>query len=186
MLGASLMLTTVAVVVLGAHSYSNKAARLAADYRNVSYVIDGAHVELRDGVAVSSAAPGAAAKVTTQYFGNELHTDLDGDGDEDVAFIVTQELSGSATLYYAVAALATPEGYVGSDGYLLGDRIAPQQTDRSPNARHRYVVVYNYLDRAPGEPMATQPSVGRSVYLKLDPERRQWGIVEPDFEGESR
>ena len=34
--------------------------------------------------------------------------------------------------------------------------------------------------------MTEQPSVGKSVYLKLDSATMQWGIVEPDFEGESR
>lgn len=33
--------------------------------------------------------------------------------------------------------------------------------------------------------MTARPSVGKSVYLKLDANMR-WGIVEPDFEGESR
>jgi hypothetical protein len=41
-------------------------------------------------------------------------------------------------------------------------------------------------DRAPNEPMTAQPHVGKSVYLKLDLETTQWGIVAPDFEGESR
>lgn len=34
--------------------------------------------------------------------------------------------------------------------------------------------------------MTAQPSVGKSAYLKLNPSTMQWGIVEPDFEGESR
>jgi hypothetical protein len=84
-----------------------------------------------------------------------------------------------------VAALNTEDGYVGSDGYLLGDRVAPQSTNISQNPRHKNVVVFNYADRFPGEPMSTLPSVGKSVYLKIVPETRQWAIVEPDFEGES-
>jgi hypothetical protein len=112
-------------------------------------------------------------------------TDLDGDGNDDVAFIVTQETGGSGVFYYAVAALNTENGYVGTDGYLLGDRIAPQSTTVSPNPRHKNVVVFNYADREVGEPMTTQPSVGQSVYLKVDIDSMRWGIVEPDFEGES-
>ena len=75
---------------------------------------------------------------------------------------------------------------MGSDGYLLGDRIAPQTIEVSPNPRHKDVIVVNYADRAPGEPMSSQPSIGKSAYLKLDIESMMWGIVEPDFEGESR
>ena len=129
--------------------------------------------------------PGSASKIVTRYFGNELRTDLDGDGDEDVAFVITQETGGSGTFYYAVAALTTDDGCLGSDGYLLGDRIALQSTDLSPNSRHKNVVVFNYGDRAAGESVSAQPTVGNSVYLKLVPETMRWAIVEPDFEGES-
>ncbi len=166
--------------------YEQKQAYAAADYKDAEYFIDGARVRLKDGVAETEAAPGSASKIVTRYFGNELKTDLDGDGREDVAFLLTQEGGGSGTFFYAVAALNTERGYVGSDGYLLGDRIAPQSTNVSQNPRHKYVVVFNYAERAPGEPMTTRPSFGKSAYLKLDVASMMWGIVEPDFEGESR
>lgn len=161
-------------------------AATVADHKNISYTIDGKPIKLENGVAETEATPGSASKITTRYFGNELEIDLDGDGLKDVAFILTQNRGSSGTFFYAVAARNTGNGYVGSDGYLLGDRIAPQSTDVSQNPRHKYVVVFNYADRAPGEPMTASPSVGKSVYLKLNPATMQWGIVEPDFEGESR
>lgn len=157
---------------------------VAPDHKNITYLIEGERVKLIDGYAEAEAAPGSASKIVTRYFGNELKTDLDGDGLEDVAFILTQERGGSGTFYYAVAARNTAQGFVGSDGYLLGDRIAPQNTNVSQNPRHKYVVVFNYADRAAGEPMTTAPSVGKSVYLKLSPTTMQWGIVVHDFEGE--
>jgi hypothetical protein len=85
-----------------------------------------------------------------------------------------------------VAALNKESGFVGSDGYLLGDRIAPQTTEASQNPKHKNVIVVNYADRAQGEPMTARPSVGKSAYLKLDVPRMQWAIVVADFEGESR
>lgn len=163
-----------------------KQSPAAADPKNAEYVIEGERIRLANGVAEAEGAPGSSSKIVTRYFGNELMTDLDGDGRDDAAFILTQERGGSGTFYYAVAARNTREGYVGSDGYLLGDRIAPQSTNVSPNPRHKHVVVFNYADRLPGEPMTARPSVGKSVYLKLNPASMQWGIVEPDFEGESR
>ena len=51
--------------------------------------------------------------------------------------------------------------------------------------KHKNVIVVNYADRAPGEPFTTQPSVGKSIWLKLDPQSRQWGTVEQNFEGEA-
>lgn len=163
----------------------NETQDALTDYKNISYLIEGEAVQLRDGSSVVEIMPGAATKIITSYFGNALFTDLDGDGDEDVTFILTQEAGGSGVFYYAVAALNTENGYVGSDGYFLGDRIAPQATTLSPNPRHKYVVVFNYAERAPEDPMSTQPSVGKSVYLKIVPETMRWGIVEPNFEGES-
>lgn len=155
------------------------------DYKNISYMIEGELVQLTNGYSETDILPNSATKVITRYFGNELITDLDNDGDDDVAFIITQETSGSGVFYYVVAALYTESGYVGSDGYLLGDRIAPQSSNVSQNPRHKNVVVFNYAERTQDEPMSVQPSEGRSVYLKLSPETMQWGIVEPDFEGES-
>ena len=157
-----------------------------ADYKKAEYRIEGIPVRLKDGAAETEAVPGSASKIITRYFGNEYRTDLNNDGREDVVFLLTQETGGSGLFYYVVAALNTERGYVGSDGYLLGDRIAPQTINMSPNPRHKNVIVANYADRAVGEAMTTQPSVGKSAYLKLDVSSMQWGIVEPDFEGESR
>jgi hypothetical protein len=158
----------------------------SADYKNSTYTIEGREVTLKNGIAEIEAAPGSASKITTRYFGNELRTDLNGDRREDVVFLLTQSGGGSGTFYYAVAALNAGEGYIGSDGYLLGDRIAPQTTEMSQNPQHKNVIVVNYADHASGEPMIAQPSVGKSVYLKLDATSMQWGIVAADFEGESR
>ncbi len=141
------------------------------NYKTISYDIDGRKVML--------------GTEGTTYFGNELRTDLNNDGKEDVVFLITHQPGGSGTFFYVVAALATKDGYIGSDGYLLGDRIAPQTTNLSQNPQQKNVVVVNFADRNPGEPMTTSPSLGKSAYLKLDVESMQWGIVVPDFEGEA-
>ncbi len=184
------VVVAVVLVVGGVYLFGSSArdgeSAGAIDPRNAEYLVEGQSVRLENGVAETAAAPGSASKTITRYFGNELKTDLDGDGREDVAFILTQEGGGSGTFFYAVAALNTEEGYVGSDAYFLGDRIAPQSTNTSANPRHERVIVFNYADRAEGEVMTTQPSVGKSVYLKLDPVSMRWGVVEPDFAGESR
>lgn len=188
LLGGAVLVVLVAIIVwaFNAYIYNEKQPHSGTSYQNAEFVIEGKRIRLINGFSETEEVPGSAAKVVTRYFGNELVTDLDGDGRDDVAFVITQERGGSGTLFYAVAALNTERGYIGSDGYFLGDRIAPQSTTVSPNPRHVRVVVFNYADRSPGEPMATPPSVGNSAYLKLDPESMQWGIVQPDFEGEAR
>lgn len=153
----------------------------AADHKNAEYSIGGRTVTLVDGVSVQESAPGSAATIVTRYFGNEVSHDFDGDGQQDVVFLLTQETGGSGTFYYVVAALATDRGYAGSQGLLLGDRIAPQTTEVRPGG----IVVVNYADRAPGEPFTTPPSIGKSIWLKLDTKTLQFGEVVQDFEGEA-
>jgi len=179
------VLLLVGFFALNSYIYNEKQADTASGYKNAEYMIDGQRVKLEDGVAETEAAPGSASKITTRYFGNELKIDLNDDDRDDVVFLLTKEAGGSGTFFYVVAALNTEDGYIGSDGYFLGDRIAPQTTEMSQNPRHKDVVVVNYMDRAQGEPMSAQPSVGKSAYLKLDIQSMQWGIVEPDFEGEA-
>ncbi len=182
------------VVVIAATSFllfnsfadKERQPAVSADYKNIEYVIEGERVKLENGVAQEESAPGSASKIITRYFGSDLRIDLNDDGEEDAVFILTQETGGSGVFYYAVAALDAGKGYAGSDGYFLGDRIAPQTIESSPNPRHKNVIVVNYAERAAGEPMTAEPSVGKSIYLKLDPASMRWGIVVPDFEGEAR
>ena len=189
----SVGMVIVAVVVFTGGCSSNsgsqpqgQAAAPPTDYRNAEYIIGDQRIKLADGLAEAAPSPGSASRVVTRYFGNELTTDLNGDGREDVVFVLTQQRGGSGTFFYAVAALNTKAGYLGSDGYLLGDRIAPQAIEVSRKPRHKNVIVVHYGDRGPGEPMTAQPSVGKSVYLKLNADTVRWGVVVPDFEGESR
>jgi len=146
---------------------------LGADVGNATYSIDGSPVTLVNGVSITDAAPGSASKITTRYFGNEVDADLNGDGRPDAAFILTEDTGGSGTFYYAVAALNTASGYVGSQGVLLGDRIAPQATVMGTST----TIIFNYADRNPGESFATPPSVGKSVALKLNPATMQLAPV---------
>lgn len=192
-MGRAIVFTVLIVVLalvavfhaLNSYIYEEKQATAADDYRDAEYIINGERVLLVDGVSIVEAAPGSSSQIVTRYFGNEVVADLDGDGREDVAFILTQDTGGSGTFYYIVAALNTDRGFVGSEAVLLGDRIAPQTTELSRNPNHTGVIVVNYADRAPGEPMTAQPSVGKSLYLKLDAQSMQFGIVDNAFEGEA-
>jgi heat shock protein HslJ len=121
----------------------------AENEKQARYTIDGVSLALDD---------------SFRYFGNEVRKDLNGDGREDLAFLVTHQPGGTGTFYYVVAALNTAKGYVGSKGYLLGDRIAPQTTESGPDA----TIIVNFADRKPDEPFTAQPSVGKSARLMFD------------------
>ncbi len=161
------------------------------DAKNSSFTVEDAPVTLVNGVSEVGLASIPGAKITTRYFGNEIKHDLDNDGREDAVFLVTQDGGGSGTFFYVVAVLNTVHGYLGSNSYPLGDRIAPQSVtiDEGATAQGTMrdnVIVVNYAVRKLNEPMTATPSVGKSVWIKLDPETMQFGEVAQNFEGESR
>lgn len=131
-------------------------------YQDATYLIEGQPVTLVNGLSEIEAAPGSATKITTRYFGNEAFGDLNGDGLDDVAFLLTQTTGGTGTFFYVVVALQTETGYQGTNAFLLGDRIAPQTT-RIENG----TLVVNYADRNPGESFDVAPSLGVSKYLQV-------------------
>lgn len=191
-----IIICIVGAIVIGSVLYAMKGNRSVQektpfDARNSSFKVEGAPVTLTGGVAVTELASMPDVKITTRYFGNELRHDLDNDGREDAVFLVTQDGGGSGTFFYVVAVLNTANGYVGSDSYLLGDRIAPQSTNMDEGVTLQgtmrdNVIVVNYAVRRPEDPMTAAPSVGKSVWLKLDPATMQFGEVAQNFEGESR
>jgi hypothetical protein len=159
-LGMAVLLTSFGTGCVLDQLTNGKGRTPAADFKNASYLINGQVVTLTNGVSEVEAAPGSASKIVTSYFGNEARGDLDRDGVPDVGFILTQTTGGSGTFFYAVAALRVTGGYVGTNGVLLGDRIAPQSTQIQDGT-----LIVNYADRKPGEPFTTAPSVGVSKFL---------------------
>jgi hypothetical protein len=146
------------------------------DYKNVSYYFNGQPIMLINGKAETPAAPGSRSMVITQYFGSEVRGDLNGDGQEDVAFIVTQNAGGSGTFFYLVGAIKGSTGYKGTNAMLIGDRIA------SPTAEFRDgQVIVSFADRKPGEPMTAQPSVQKSLHAKYNKTTNSFAEVVQSF-----
>jgi hypothetical protein len=134
------------------------------DYKNATYMIEGKSVTLVNGKAETESMQDSAIKVVTTYFGNLAKGDLNGDSVPDLAFIITQNTGGTGTFYYVVAALQNKNGgYVGSNAFFLGDRIAPQTTEIKDGT-----LIVNYAVHKVGEPMTAAPSVGVSEYIKVD------------------
>ena len=136
------------------------------DHKNTTYEIQEKSVTLKDGNSIVQDTP--ESQTITAYFGNDAKGDLDGDGDEDIAFILIQNGGGSGTFVYAVAALNDNGSYTGTNGILLGDRVSPQTTEI-----HDGVVVVKYFDRKPDEAMVTLPSVGVTLRAKMENGRLQ-------------
>ena len=149
----------------------------AADPLHASYMVEGQEVRLVASRGESQSGPGSATKIRTSVFGKPAYGDLDGDGDDDAAVLLVQEPGGTGTFYYVAAALNVNGLYRGTNAILLGDRIAPQNV-----AIRNGLVVANYADRRPEEPMSAPPSVGKSKYLTL--KDGTLAAVQPLGEGE--
>lgn len=152
------------------------------DPLNSIFTIDREQIRLIDGYHEKPAAPGSATKIKTMVFSQPVTGDLDGDGDEDAGLYILYAPGGSGTFYYVAAALNKSGRYIGTNGVLLGDRIAPQAIQIRNG-----VVAVNYADRRPDEPMTTRPSVGKTKYLTLKGEQleeiKPLGQGEQVFEG---
>lgn len=173
-LGA-LVLIVVLFFGFNAYIYTEKQGDggLVADYKTATYYLSGAEVHIGEG--------------GVQYFGNEITGDIDSDGDEDRAFLVTHDGGGSGTFFYLAGAINDGGKYKGTNLMLIGDRIAPQTTEyRDLGAPYGARVIVNYADRGPGEPFTTLPSFGKSLFAKYSGATNDFGEVVQDFEGESR
>jgi hypothetical protein len=151
-----------------------------SDPKNISYVVEGAVFNMKDGKAEIKYAPGSASKNILRVFGEPVYGDLDGDGDSDAALILQNQPGGSGIFYYAVLAINADGKYRATNALVLGDRIAPQTVEiRDGRA------VFNYAVRKAGEPMSAQPSEGKSLWIHFDKNTAEIGEWVRDFEGES-
>lgn len=150
------------------------------DPKNISYIVDGEVVTLTDGVTAREVAPGSASVETFRIFGEPSYGDIDADGDDDAVLLLIRDGGGSGTFFYATVAVNIGGQYTGTDSILLGDRIAPQNF-----AVRNGIGEVNYADRRYGESFATQPSIGKTLWVKVDPVRLRLMQIAVNFEGEA-
>lgn len=130
--------------------------------KDTTYTIEGQSVKLSGGIARQAAAPGSASMMTIKVFGELTLGDLNGDGQNDAALILTQDGGGSGTFYYLAAAYSSTTGVLGSNTLLLGDRVAPQTLEIRDG-----LIIANVVTRKQGEPMSVSPSEGVTFYARL-------------------
>ncbi|MCX6757115.1 MAG: hypothetical protein NTW35_03150 [Candidatus Nomurabacteria bacterium] len=134
------------------------------DVKNLTYIVENETFNLVNGVANNETIKESKTKNTLSIFGEPIYGDLNGDGvGNDAAIILVNNPGGSGTFYYAVLAINTNGEYKTTNALLLGDRIAPQ-TVEIPDG----VALFNYAERNAGEPMTTQPSNGKSLWINYD------------------
>jgi hypothetical protein len=141
---------------------ASMSTKLGNDAQNATYIIEGKPVTLINGKSEIPVAPGSATIITTTIF-SETKGELTGDTAADTAVLLTQNQGGSGTFFYQAAALNQDGKYLGTNGILLGDRIAPQTTQITD-----LMIIANYAERKPDEPMTADPSVGVSKYFVVE------------------
>lgn len=166
---AGLLLAAVAALVglvlvmrSAVHETAGSAPEAA---KNITVTLNGVPVTLDDGVAVRPAAPGSAATETVRIVGEPLMGDATGDGAPDAALLIEDDPGGSGTFYYAVLAVNDDGVYRATNAVALGDRIDPQGIEFTDGR-----FVYRFMDRKPGEALATTPSVEKRIAIAVDPE----------------
>lgn len=135
---------------------------ITTDYKSLTHMVGGHIVTMEKGHNESAVIANSNEKIITEYFGNDAIGDLNHDGKDDIAFLLTQSEGGSGTFFYVAAALKTDTGYIGTNSILLGDRIAPQSTEIKDSK-----IIVSYTERKPDEPMTAKPSVAVSKSITV-------------------
>jgi hypothetical protein len=158
-----IVILIMAVVVYWIYQGKSK-TKVAFDPLNASYSIDGVSFALINGKA-EKGIPGSASKIEVSVWGEPALGDLNSEPANDAALILAYSGGGSGVFYYAVAAIRNPqdEKAIGTNGILLGDRIAPQNISIANK-----IITVNYADRKSTEPFTTQPSVGITRIFSID------------------
>lgn len=143
----------------------NNNTEIASAYSadNASYIIEGVSYKLDDGSVEVSEIPDSASKTIVKLFTSSSEGDMNNDSSPDTAVILTKEAGGSGTFYYVSLAVKNGETYTGTNSFLLGDRIAPQNISIS-NGK----ITVNYAMRYPGDSFDVAPSLGISRNFILE------------------
>jgi len=143
-------------------------ALLAADPANTSYLIDNDWIQLDNGRREWQAATGSSSRIRITILGEPISGDLDRDSMEDAALFIIYQGGGSGTFYYIGAALAERGQFRGINTILLGDRIS------GPIAMiQNGLIIVNYFDRKPSEPMAAVPNLEQTRYFIVQDSKLQ-------------
>ena len=109
-----------------------------------------------------------------------LFADINRDGIDDAVVILTQSGGGSGTFYYVAAAIATPDGYQGTAGQFLGDRIKLQGIEvLGSKAR------IHFLTHSSEQSIADDPTLSQRMDIVYVAEDQRLAEVAIDFEGEA-
>ena len=123
------------------------------EYGSGVYYFDGVRYDMNKGIAQTQQN---GVMSTAFAFGAPLSVDLNDDGVNDEVFMTISEPGDGRSLYYLVGAVRLEKGIVGTEGFLLGDRIGVVPNPLSVSANGEVIVTYG--TRKDGEGLDAPPT----------------------------
>jgi hypothetical protein len=140
---------------------TDKKPSIKPDTKNLQYEVDGDVFDVKDGRAEISIAD-SATKSTLDVFG-ETYGDLDGDGDLDAVVWLVNDPGGTGRFFYGAFVINDKGVYKTTNATFLGDRISTKDITIKDGR-----VIYNFLERAPSDPMSADPTVNVNLWVYYD------------------
>lgn len=146
------------LVKASAWSQAQTAKLAGLNPAGATYLIDGQTITLEDGVAERASAPESATKIVTKLSNRMAAGDLTGDGQIDMAAVLTQG-GGSGTFYYV--AVVQHDGTPVAAAFL-GDRVIVQNV-RIVDGQ----VAVDLLTRGAEDAMTVRPYIKESRLFEV-------------------
>ena len=127
------------------------------DPSNATFIFDDGPVTLSAGRYEKSASPGSAFVEEIVILDKFAYGDINADNKMDTVLLLARYGAGSGSFIYLVGFASGPVTYKGSEVLFIGDRISPQSISINQG-----VITMEYLDRAPDEPFAAEPTISVS------------------------
>jgi len=121
--------------------------------RNMSFLVDGEEVVLKDGKSVEKVSAARATEIVTEVVGEPVFGDI-GAGDGSSIMYLVQQGGGTGVFVYVVATYNVNGVHKGTEAFFLGDRVVPKDIKIVDG-----VAEVNYLGRKSGAAMSDEPTV---------------------------
>lgn len=131
--------------------------------KNSSFVIDEKKIRLKRGVSKIKLDKNSATKLITQYTGTNVVGDINGDGADDMAIILSQQSGGNEIRYYASVISSEKGKYKSSNTVFIGDRINVYSI-----ALNNGNIMMEYADLPKEDTTVFAPTVLLSKILKFE------------------
>lgn len=133
------------------------------DPKSGTFIIEKQRIQLNDGISALPAMKGVSTMIKTYTTDIQAIGKVDPNNMDDLAVVLRQEPGGSGIFYYFAVMLDAQNAYLTTNSVLLGDRIKVESLSITPDR----IIEAKILDRNPGEPFSTAPSVEKILRFKV-------------------